>query len=356
MPSFKNYNGENVEFPLHTHDVTDTTRNGSIALATPTEDGFMSKDDYKDFISIDQDLLEIDEKIKTAVFIKKNKSSNLIKGSELNSLLTTLNSNLTSIIFTKTPIPSNMINRSTLISTPDSEVASYIYSGLDGNTVYISPAEESTTIYANSDSTILFSNLSTVTHINLINFDTSKVTAMDSMFYNCGDLTYIIGIENLNTINVTSMYNMFSSCRNLKPLNLSNFNTVNVINMRNMFSGCEYLTSIIGIENFNTSKVFRMDNMFDGCMSLISLDLSKWDTSKLSSCQYMFSDCFKLNGSITIRCKSIDAAFFIYMFNQCSRDSADKFKVNYIDDITKEIAKSMVESRNSGSVLGDLVQ
>ena len=57
------------------------------------------------------------------------------------------------------------------------------------------------------------------------------------MFYRCSSLTKI-NLANFNNNNVTDMANMFCECSSLKELNLSNFNTNNVTNMRWMFSGC----------------------------------------------------------------------------------------------------------------------
>ena len=74
-------------------------------------------------------------------------------------------------------------------------------------------------------------------------------------------------LKGLDTSNVTNMYNMFYNCSSLTSLDLSNFNTSNVTNMYNMFSDCRSLTSL-DLSNFNTSKVTYMDNMFIGCGSL----------------------------------------------------------------------------------------
>ena len=47
---------------------------------------------------------------------------------------------------------------------------------------------------------------------------------------------------------------MFCNCCSLISLNLSNFNTNNVIDMSWMFRGCKSLTNI-NLSNFNTNKV-----------------------------------------------------------------------------------------------------
>ena len=56
---------------------------------------------------------------------------------------------------------------------------------------------------------------------------------------------------------------MFNKCSSLTSLNLSNFNTNNVIDMRYMFYECSSLTSL-NLSNFNTNNVIDMREMFSG--------------------------------------------------------------------------------------------
>ena len=112
-----------------------------------------------------------------------------------------------------------------------------------------------------------FSNKSNIKSIKkLKGLDTSNVTNMISMFQNCSSLTSL-DLSNFNTSKVTNMTQMFYSCRSLKSLDLSNFNTSKVTNMSSMFNGCSSLTSL-DLSNCNTSKVNEMLWMFDGCSSL----------------------------------------------------------------------------------------
>ena len=83
------------------------------------------------------------------------------------------------------------------------------------------------------------------------------------------------------------MDRMFSNTRKLITLDLSNFNTSKVTNMDSMFftSG---LTSL-NLSSFNTSKVTDMSYMFYDMRNLTSLDLSNFDTSKVTSMDFMFA-------------------------------------------------------------------
>ncbi|MDY2696085.1 MAG: BspA family leucine-rich repeat surface protein [Eubacteriales bacterium] len=86
---------------------------------------------------------------------------------------------------------------------------------------------------------------------------------------------------------------MFSNCGALTSLDLSNFNTSKVTNMSNMFNSCGSLTSL-DLSNFNTSSVTDMSNMFTDCNELASLDVSNFNTSSVTNMSYMFGSCFYL--------------------------------------------------------------
>ena len=60
---------------------------------------------------------------------------------------------------------------------------------------------------------------------------------------------------------------MFNNCSSLININLSNFNTQKVTNMSDMFNNCSSLTNI-NLSNFNTQNVTNMLCMFNNCKSL----------------------------------------------------------------------------------------
>ena len=67
-----------------------------------------------------------------------------------------------------------------------------------------------------------------------------------------------------------------------------------------MFYGCNSLISL-DLSNFNTQNVTNMNGMFYNCNSLISLDLSNFNTQNVTNMNYMFSFCnsLKKNNIIT---------------------------------------------------------
>ena len=89
------------------------------------------------------------------------------------------------------------------------------------------------------------------------------------------------------------MHQMFNGCSNLTELNISSFDTRKVTDMYNMFSGCTGLTSL-DLSHFDTRSVCRINSMFAGCSNLTDLDLSNFSTSKVINMKDMFSDCSSL--------------------------------------------------------------
>ena len=92
----------------------------------------------------------------------------------------------------------------------------------------------------------------------------------------------------------TDSSNMFLSrfggqeIKNILEVDLSNFDTSKVTNMASMFNAMPKLTSL-NLSNFDTSKVTNMSYMFSAIRNLITLNLSNFDTSKVTNMQYMFA-------------------------------------------------------------------
>ena len=114
----------------------------------------------------------------------------------------------------------------------------------------------------------MFSDCENLKELDIKNFNTTKVTNMVCMFFNCSSLTKLEFKQNFNTSNVTDMGNMFSDCISLENLDISNFNTTKVTDMREMFSGCSRLKNLEIGKNFDTSKVKNKEKMFDNCNNL----------------------------------------------------------------------------------------
>ena len=110
--------------------------------------------------------------------------------------------------------------------------------------------------------------------------------------------------------NLTNLNSFFENCNELISLDLSKFDTSKVTDMGWMFNLCHKLKEIKGINNFNTINVTNMYGMFQECNELISLDLSNFDTSKVNDMSFIFYGCLNLkylnleNFSINNNCKT----------------------------------------------------
>ena len=138
-----------------------------------------------------------------------------------------------------------------------------------------------------------FYSMTLLSHIEGIdNLDTSSVTDMSSMFWNCNSLVEV-DLSRFITSEVTDMRNMFRACSNLAVVDLSHFKTSKVTNMAAMFRGCSLLDSL-ELGGFDTSSVTDMSDMFYNCSNIKQLDLNGFNTSLVSDMSNMFRNCRKL--------------------------------------------------------------
>ena len=105
--------------------------------------------------------------------------------------------------------------------------------------------------------------------------------------------------------------------KNILEIDLSNFDTSKMTNMSSMFGSMSKLTTL-NLSSFNTSKVADMSNMFYGMSKLTNLNLSSFDTSKVTDMGFMFSSMSKLT---TLNISNFDTSkvtYMRYMFNNMS--------------------------------------
>ena len=143
-----------------------------------------------------------------------------------------------------------------------------------------------------TDMSYMFYECESLTSLDLSGINTSAVTNMEYMFARCSALTSL-NLTGLDASAVTSMFRMFNGCSSLKSLDLSSFGTSALTSMTEMFINCSSLTSI-NFSGFNTSAVTSMNNTFAACKSLTSLDLTGFDTSKVETMYQMFLNCRSL--------------------------------------------------------------
>lgn len=166
----------------------------------------------------------------------------------------------------------------------------------------------------------MFFGCNNLTYLNVSSFDTSNVGNMNWMFAGCWKLTNL-SVSNFDMHSVRTMLGMFSSCKGLTHIDVSHFNTENVKNMQAVFQNCENLSSL-DLSGFNTSKVNDIACMFNSCKSLTSLDLSNFDTQLVTQSTSLFYGCQKLEAIYLGDKFSLEGLSklyaSIYMFYNCS--------------------------------------
>ena len=191
-------------------------------------------------------------------------------------------------------------------------------------------------VIANQNSRGLFSHLRELKTIQgLENLDTSHVTDMSSMFYNCNDLTNL-DVSHLDTSQVTDMSEMFESCERLTNLDVSHFNTSQVTDMSEMFAGCERLTNL-DVSHFNTSQVTDMSEMFWVCGGLTNLDVSHFDTSQVTNMSAMFASCENLTSLDVSHFDTSQVTNMSAMFGYCENLSSldvSHFNTSQVTDMS----------------------
>ena len=75
------------------------------------------------------------------------------------------------------------------------------------------------------------------------------------------------------------MISTFENCKALKTLDLSSFDTSKVSNMKQLFDGCVSLRKVVLSKKWQW-LAYNMDSMFFGCKNLIDIDFSNFPEGK----------------------------------------------------------------------------
>ena len=113
------------------------------------------------------------------------------------------------------------------------------------------------------------------------------------------------------------MSEMFYYCSSLMSLDLSGWDTGNVTSMFCMFNYCSGLTSL-DLSGWDTGNVTSMFCMFNYCSGLTSLDLSGWDTGNVTDMGGMFWGCNDLTSLDISTWDTGNVTSMFCMFSYCS--------------------------------------
>lgn len=129
------------------------------------------------------------------------------------------------------------------------------------------------------------------TTITTVIFDPSfkdfQPTTMSGWFQRLQKLATIKGLENVDTSEVTSMQSLFrmkgSSNSSIRTLDLSTWDTAKVTNMGYMFQKMSALVTVYVSDKFSTEAVTGSESMFDKCNALVGGAGTKFDSSHVTA-------------------------------------------------------------------------
>lgn len=155
-------------------------------------------------------------------------------------------------------------------------------------------------------------------------FKDARPKSCNAWFYCFEGLTRIEHLDYLNTSEVENMGLMFSICNSLETLDLSSFNTEKVTDMQTMFEGSTNLRTINLPKGFIGSNVTNLNATFRGCASLTELDLSGSNAEKVKNMRSMFYGCVALSNLNLSGFKTGSLTDMRYLFSSCqSLESLD---------------------------------
>ena len=149
-------------------------------------------------------------------------------------------------------------------------------------------------------------------------YDVSKSgTSLSMLLYSSWNVIEVLEVN--NTSSVTNMDYMFFDCKNLVSVPL--FDTSSVTSMDDMFGNCELLTTV---PLYDTSNVTDLGWMFSDCEALTAIPL--FDTSKATCTQQMFLNCYNVaSGALALYQQTSSQANppsdHKWMFMNCGRDT-----------------------------------
>ena len=123
--------------------------------------------------------------------------------------------------------------------------------------------------------------------MDLTGLDTSSVTNMEMLFYDCKNLQSV-DMSALNTSKVKKMNWMFGNCENLKNVKFTGIDTSACEDFSGMFENCGVLGHV-DANVLNVSSATNLTDMFGGCQWMKTLDLRSWSIPPKADAHYLIS-------------------------------------------------------------------
>jgi surface protein len=175
---------------------------------------------------------------------------------------------------------------------------------------------------------------STVTKVQLEpSMQNARPTTTNMWFSEFEKLTEVVNIDYLHTEEVNDMGEMFDGCSSLVSLDLSSFNTSNVLTMMYMFNGCKALQEL-NLQWFDLGKAQYTASMFEKCSSLTTIYCNTrwWSGGPLDGKDVfrygdMFKGCTSLKGGKGTVCNGEDNIDILFAHPDGDNDEPGYFTI-----------------------------
>ena len=143
------------------------------------------------------------------------------------------------------------------------------------------------------------------------------------------------------SFNINNCYKMFYNCNNIISIDLSFFDSSKVTNTSYMFSRCNNLL-YINLSNFDASKIKNMSYMFSHCGKLVNIDLSSFNTETLYNMSYMFYNCCNISDINFLNFNTMNVTDMSFLFYNCKNlinINLDSFNTKKVVDMSNMFCK-----------------
>lgn len=194
----------------------------------------------------------------------------------------------------------------------------------------------------------LFNKCTSLTSIDISDWDFSKVTDVQQVFYDCSNL---VDLKLPDNFGGTEMYGMFYGCKSLSPnTDLSKIDTSKTTQLRYFFQAALYNFDTVDLTSWDTSKIqsfqgFIQDQYNTEGDNLREINLSTWTFESATSLNAMFSFRRKLQHIDISNADTSKVTNFSNMFQQNYSLTAVKGAISM---------KSYTSTANSGYMFSNV--
>lgn len=194
-----------------------------------------------------------------------------------------------------------------------------------------------------SDAWSMFRWCNYLTYVDISGIDMSKVTDGSGMFEDDKNLKTIKFHPNaFPNPTLKNGLRMFSNCSSLTSLDVSNWNVSSLENTHDMFRSCKSLTTL-DVSKWKAKNLKDMTQMFWLCENLTSLDCSGFDTCNATKMYGVFGYCRKLS--------SVKGIFSLKSITE-SKQVEDMFASTKVTSVTFKDVPSAIKSEITTDLLG----